>query len=236
MLRPRNAVLAALAAAMLLSHLPASAQPAPAPAPQTEPTPGPPATPPATPPAAPETPPAAQPPAPPPAAPPGQAQAPDPFGEEVTLTAKTILFFQGTTTLEAAFDNVVEGLKSVGAVRDRESIKAAGPALVIYSEIDNDNLSVQFKTGVPIGEMPKNPPKGDIAVGETPTGKALKFVHRGSYDSILDTYDRINDYMGTRDVEATGTLIEEFVTDPLTTPEDQLVINIFVLFSDPGSK
>jgi effector-binding domain-containing protein len=147
-----------------------------------------------------------------------------------------MIFFQGKTTRESAFDDVVEGLKSVGAVRDKEGIKASGPALAIYSETESDNLNFQFKAGIPIAEQPKNPPKGGIAIGETPAGTFLKFVHRGSYDAIQDTYDKITDYMEAKDFVINGTLIEEFVTDPITTPQDQLVINIYVLFSDPAKK
>ena len=44
---------------------------------------------------------------------------------------------------------------------------------------------------MPIAEAPKDPPKGDIAVGQSPGGKALKFIHRGSYNLMDNTYEAI---------------------------------------------
>jgi len=70
--------------------------------------------------------------------------------------------------------------------------------------------------------------KGDIAVGKSPGGKVLKFVHRGSYDAMDTTYEAITNYLDTKSLEAQELFVEEYVTDPVTTPEDRLVINVFV--------
>ena len=39
--------------------------------------------------------------------------------------------------------------------------------MTIYTDFDDSNFS--FQAAVPIAAPPKDPPKGDIAVGETPT-------------------------------------------------------------------
>ena len=54
--------------------------------------------------------------------------------------------------------------------------------MTIYTAADDTGF--QFQAAVPVAEEPKDPPKGDIAVGKSPAGKALKFVHRGSYDAM----------------------------------------------------
>jgi effector-binding domain-containing protein len=56
----------------------------------------------------------------------------------------------------------------------------------------------------------------------------LKFVHRGSYDSMDTTYEAITNFLDTKQLEALETFIEEYETDPLTTAEDQLIINVLV--------
>ena len=81
---------------------------------------------------------------------------------------------------------------------------------------------------MPVAAEPANPPKGDISVGKSPAGRMLKFVHRGSYDSMDTTYEAITNYLDSKQLEAEDLFVEEYVTDPLKTPEDQLVINVFV--------
>ena len=49
---------------------------------------------------------------------------------------------------------------------------------------------------MPIIEPPKDPPKGDIAVGQTPAGKALRFAYKGSFHQMEDTiYNAIPEYL-----------------------------------------
>ena len=44
----------------------------------------------------------------------------------------------------------------------------------------------------------------------------------------MTTYDSISHYLEEKQIEAKELLIEEYTTDLVTTPEDKLVINIFV--------
>jgi effector-binding domain-containing protein len=168
-------------------------------------------------------------PAPPPtAAPPAEppATGKDPFGVEVTLEPKTIIYLKGNSTWDKALENLIDAFKSVYALLDKQGIKRAGPAMTIYTEADDTGF--QFRAAVPIAEAPKDPPKGDIAVGQSPAGKALKFVHRGSYDSMDNTYEAITNYLDEKRLEAADAFIEEYQTDPVTTPEDKFVVTVYV--------
>jgi effector-binding domain-containing protein len=153
-------------------------------------------------------------------------QSNDPFGEEITLVAKTIIFMKGTGAWESAFETLIDAFKSVYAFLDRQGIKPAGPVMTIYTA--TDDVGFQYQAAVPISETPRNPPRGDIAVGQSPAGKALKFVHRGSYDAMDNTYEAITNYLDEKKLEAKDMFIEEYQTDPVTTPEDKLVVNVFV--------
>ena len=85
-----------------------------------------------------------------------------------------------------------------------------------------------FQAAIPLTEPPKGKPAGAIKVGQSPEGRALKFVHRGTYDEMNQTYEAITNYLDEKQLEAKDLFIEEYVTDPVTTPEDKLVINIYV--------
>jgi effector-binding domain-containing protein len=153
-------------------------------------------------------------------------QTADPFGEELTLAVKTVVVMKGTANWDAGFETITSALKTLQAALDKQNIKAAGPPLVVYTSTDDTGFV--FQAQIPIAEAPKAPLGKDISTGKSPEGKALKFVHRGSYDNMDNTYEAITNHLDERKLEAKDSFIEEYITDPLKTAEDKLVINVFV--------
>jgi effector-binding domain-containing protein len=81
---------------------------------------------------------------------------------------------------------------------------------------------------VPVAQAPAPPPRSDIKIGKSPAGTALKFVHRGSYDEMDTTYEAISHHLEERNLEAKDLFVEQYMRDPVTTPEDDLVVEIYV--------
>jgi effector-binding domain-containing protein len=167
----------------------------------------------------------------------GLAQTPvitqsiDPFGQEVKLAPKTIVFVAGSGTWDKAYDALIEAFKKVDAYLDGAGLKPSGPAMTIFTSTDDTGFD--FKAAIPLAEPPKTPPNQsppgrEIAVGQSPDGKVLKFVHRGSYDDMNQTYEAITNYLDEKGLDAKDLLIEEYVTDLVTSPQDMLVVNVFV--------
>jgi effector-binding domain-containing protein len=170
---------------------------------------------------------AQDPPPPPPTAAPKPPMK-EPFGVDVTLTPRTIIYMKGNGTWDNALETLQDAFKSVYAYLDKQGIKRAGPPMTIYTDFDDTNF--QFQAAVPIAEAPKDPPKGDVEMGETPVGKALRFAYKGSFHQMEDTiYNAIPEYLDEKQLEPSGTFIEEYQTDPVTTPEDKFDIQIFVM-------
>lgn len=216
---------AALIPAVVLSFNPVFAQAPPTPATPpaaTAPTPVPTPAPVVPAPSTPVVPPAEAPTAAPPAA---TVQVADPFGEETTLTAKTVVIAKGTATWDSAFETLIDSFKALTAVLDKQSIKPSGNAMIVYTSTDDSGFT--YLAQWPVDQEPKNLPK-DMSIGKSPDGKALKFVHRGSYDNMDNTYEAITNHLDDKKLEAKDTFIEEYITDPLKTAEDKLVINVYV--------
>jgi effector-binding domain-containing protein len=165
---------------------------------------------------------------PPPATP--KVETPPPakeeFGVEVTLTPKTIIYLKGNSTWDKALDTLQDAFKSLYALIEKQGIQRAGQPMTVYTQADDTGFA--FQAAVPIAEAPKDPPKGDIQVGQSPGGKALKFIHRGSYDAMDNTYEAITNYLDEKRLEAADVFIEEYQTDPVTTPEDKFVVTVYV--------
>ena len=191
----------------------ASASPAPATTPSPAPSPAASASP--------------SPAAPPPAAAatPAPVQTADPFGQETTLEAKKVVMVKGTANWDTAFDTLIDAFKALNALLDKQGIKPSGNPMIVYTSTDDTGFT--FLAEIPIEQDPKNLPK-DMSIGKSPEGKALKFVHRGSYDNMDNTYEAITNHLDDKKLEAKDTFIEEYLTDPLKTVEDKLVINVFV--------
>jgi len=224
---PRPFRLAMVAvAAISLSFAEALAQSAPAPAPPAASTP---ATPPTAAPAPSASPTAAPPPAAtqatPPAASPAPVQTADPFGEQITLTPKTVIVLKGAANWDSAFDTLLESFKSLSALLDKQGIKPSGNSMIVYTSTDDAGFT--YLAEIPVDQDPKNLTKA-MSIGKSPDGKALKFVHRGSYDNMDNTYEAITNHLDDKKLEAKDTFIEEYITDPLKTVEDKLVINVYV--------
>jgi len=212
---PRAAI-AGGAAALALCFAVSASQPSLAQSPVQTPAQSPPAAAPATPPA-PDVP----------------AQPGDGFGEATALTAKTIVYIKGTGTWDKAFDTITGSLKKIKAYLDKEGIKPDGMPMTIFTATDDTGFD--YQAAIPIAETPKNPPHGDVVLGQSPQGQALKFVHRGSYDELDNTYEAITNYLDDKRLEAKDMFIEEYVTDPLAADAGKLVVNVYVLIKPAGT-
>lgn len=200
-----------------------SASPAPAPSPSAaaSPVPAPSASPTSS--ASPSAAPAA---AQTPASPPPAVQTADPFGEPVTLESKKVVTIKGTSNWPDAFDSLTTAFKALTPLLDKQGIKPAGNFMVVYTSTDDAGFT--FLAEIPVAQDVKNLGK-NMSMGQSPEGKSLKFVHRGAYDNMEDLYEAISNHLDEKKLENKDMFVEEYMTDPLKTAEDKLVIAIYAL-------
>jgi effector-binding domain-containing protein len=158
-------------------------------------------------------------------APAAPVQAADPFGEPLALEPKKVVIHRGTAKWDSAFDTLVDSFKALTGLLDKQGIKPAGNVMIVYTSTDDTGFT--YLAEIPVEQDPKNLGK-DMSMGKSPEGKALKFVHRGSYDNMDNTYEAITNHLDDKKLEAKDMFIEEYLTDPLKTAEDKLVINVYV--------
>ena len=155
------------------------------------------------------------------------ASSAEPFAEDTTLTAKTIVYVKGNGVWDSAFDTISGAFKKLKTYIDKEGLKTDGQPMTIFTQTDDTGF--QFQAAVPIAEAPKNPPRGDIAIGQSPEGHALKFIHHGSYDELDNTYEAITNYLDEKRLEAKDLFIEQYETDPVTADAKKLTVDVLVL-------
>lgn len=151
----------------------------------------------------------------------------DLFGEDVTLTAKPIIYLKGSGTWDQAFATISDALKKVEAYVAQKGLKADGLPMTIFTSTDDHGFD--YEAAIPLAEAPRDGVTGAVALGLSPVGHALRFVHRGSYDSLDDTYEAITNYLDDKQLESQDVLIEQYVTDPTRSDPNNLVVNVIVL-------
>jgi len=153
--------------------------------------------------------------------------APETFAEDTTLTAKTIVYVKGNGMWDSAYETISGSFKKLKAYVDREGLKTDGAPMTIFTQTDDTGF--QYQAAMPIAAPPKSPPRGDIAIGQSPEGHALKFVHHGSYDELDNTYEAITNYLDEKRLEAKDMFIELYETDPATSDAKKLTVDVLVL-------
>jgi len=173
----------------------------------------------------------------PPAAPPPAAAAPGPApdtgdsstGQTLDLVARTAAYLEGKANWDEGFAAINGSLATIGSELDKAGIKPAGRPLAVF--LETDDAGFRYRAMIPIGSAAdgKESLSDVVKIGKTPSGKAMKFEHRGSYTDIDSTYEAITAYLDEKGLEAENLFIEEYLNDVKTTDDPTLEVDIFVL-------
>ena len=200
------------------AQTPAAPSPSPAAPPAANPGEAPPSTTPA--PAAPE---AAKPAGP--AAPSGEAST----GETVDLPARPFVYIEGKADRDEIYSAILGSLGIVKREMDKAYLTPAGRPLAVF--VESDDTGFKYHAGYPLASVPegKTSLSDAVKIGETPSGKAMRFEHQGAYSDIDATYDAITAYLDEKGVDAQDSFIEEYANDVKDPDDPTLQVNIYVL-------
>ncbi|TDR90380.1 GyrI-like domain-containing protein [Enterovirga rhinocerotis] len=165
-----------------------------------------------------------------PSRPPLLAEPGDPANvDDVVLPAKPALVLSGSSDWDSGLKSLKEAFGRIEKELGRLGIEPRGRPIVLYTQTTDDNF--RFEAMIPVAEAPANPPADlakDMRFGTTPAGRAWRFVHKGPYDDVDNTYETITTYLEAKDIVAKDAFIEEFATDPVDGADADLEVNIFV--------
>ena len=71
--------------------------------------------------------------------------------------------------------------------------------MTIYTSVNDSGFN--YQAAIPISDAPASLPRGEYALGQSPSGKAYKFVHRGSYDSMDMLYETIVNFLDEKRIK-----------------------------------
>ncbi len=149
--------------------------------------------------------------------------------DEVTLPAKPAAIVTGKTKWEEAVPNLKQAFARIEADLAKLGIAPAGRPLAVFTRTDDDGF--EFEAMIPVASAPNPPPAeaDGLRFGTTPSGKALRFAHHGSYESIDGTYETLTAYLDAKDIVVQDRFVEEYASDLKDSTDDNLDVNIYAL-------
>jgi effector-binding domain-containing protein len=150
-------------------------------------------------------------------------------GETVDLPARPFAYIEGKADKDEIYSSILASLAAVKSAMDKANVAPAGRPLAVF--VESDDTGFTYHAGYPLDAAPegKSSLSDTVKIGQTPSGKAMRFEHQGAYSDIDATYDAITAYLDDKGVDAQDTFIEEYANDVKDPDDPTLQVNIYVL-------
>src|SRR5580704_2213759 len=150
-------------------------------------------------------------------------------GENVDLPARPFAYIEGKADKDEIYSAILTSLSSVKREMDKANLAASGRPLAVF--VESDDTGFKFHAGYPLAAAPegKSSLSDSVKIGQTPSGKAMRFEHQGAYGDIDATYDAITAYLDDKGIDAQDTFVEEYANDVKDPDDPTLQVNIYVL-------
>ena len=119
-------------------------------------------------------------------------------------------------------------------VNQKNLVKISGPCMAIYHDQEYKEKDADIEVAIPI--------TGRIEVDEgmevknLPPARVLAVVHKGNYDTLIQTYKDIYEYMIKNEMEFAGPGRELYLSDPCKTAPEELLTEIQLPYKESLAK
>jgi len=122
---------------------------------------------------------------------PGAAQPAEPTqsgegatGETVDLPARPFAYIEGKADKDEIYSAILGSLSLVKRDMDKANLAPAGRPLAVF--VESDDTGFKYHAGYPLSSTPegKSSLSDSVKLGQTPSGKAMRFEHQGAYGDI----------------------------------------------------
>ena len=150
-------------------------------------------------------------------------------GETVDFPARPFAYIEGKADKDEIYTAILGSLSLVKRDMDKANLAPAGRPLAVF--VESDDTGFKYHAGYPLAAAPegKSSLSDAVKIGQTPSGKAMRFEHQGAYGDIDATYDAITAYLDDKGIDAQDTFVEEYANDVKDPDDPTLQVNIYVL-------
>ena len=150
-------------------------------------------------------------------------------GEAVDLPPRPFAYIEGKADKDEIYSSILGSLSLLKRDMDKANLTPAGRPIAVF--VESDDTGFKYHAGYPLTATPedKSSLSDTVKIGQTPSGKAMRFEHQGAYGDIDATYDAITAYLDDKGIDAQDTFIEEYANDVKDPDDPTLQVNIYVL-------
>ena len=152
--------------------------------------------------------------------------------EIVTVEARPVVLTRATakaadaTAISAALGTAYGKILTYAEANQLEI--AGAPIAITVSH--NPTGDWVFDAAMPLAATPEpTPAEADgVKVGETYAGRVVQLTHKGPYNTMAASYERIDAFVKAQGLKEKTATWEEYVSDPGETSEAELLTNVYV--------
>ena len=158
----------------------------------------------------------------------GAAPGDSSISQAIDVSPRPAVIISGSATWDEGFKTLKETFARLNDAIGKNNLAAAGRPLAVFTE--TDDAGFKYSAMLPIAKAPdgKTELTPDVKLGETPSGKAIRFQHRASYDDIDSTYEAITAYLDEKGLESKNLFAEEYLTELKGQDDPSLEVDIYV--------
>jgi effector-binding domain-containing protein len=151
----------------------------------------------------------------------------------IDVAPTDVLFIPGRRNGSSAA--VAEGLAhaygEISTFMALNGLERTGQPMAITRSWDDRDYRVDAAIPVKQEDIPTT---GNVRWGQSPSGRAARVVHHGSYDDLASSYEKLAAYMAAHGLGEGQVSWEHYISDPGETPVDERVTHIYFLL-EPSS-
>ena len=146
----------------------------------------------------------------------------------VEMRARPTVALAGSAEWDEGMRTLADAMEKLRVEMAKAGLEPAGKPFAVF--VETDDKGFRFEAMVPLAALPEPAPSlsNGLRIATSPTGKTMKFEHRGSYDEIDTTYEAITAYLDEKGLEAQNLFLEEYLSLPKTSDEDGAQVDIYV--------
>jgi effector-binding domain-containing protein/uncharacterized protein YndB with AHSA1/START domain len=147
--------------------------------------------------------------------------------EVLRVDSKPIVYISGAAAADEAGALLGAAYAKLGAHLAAHGLKDAAAPIAITREFNEETHNWRFDAALVVDKAdPPGAPEAGIQTGQTYAGDILRVTHIGPYAAMEPTYAALTTFRTVAGFEDNGDSWEQYVSDPGSTPEAELITQI----------
>ena len=148
--------------------------------------------------------------------------------ERVDVAAQQILYVTSSSMIDT--DDVAVAMAAayaeISAFMNQAGIGMTGSPMAITRTGEEETY--QFDAAIPVDFIPAVL-SGNIQSGLSPAGSAVRAVHKGGYNQMGPTYEKLTAYMSAHGLSQGRVSWEHYISDPANTELADLTTHVYIM-------